>query len=79
MKTTLDIQDELIKRAEKHAKRTGQTLSGVVEEGLRLVLSEKAPGDYKLPDCSIGDPGAVDPLKAYTWQDLRRESYGEGH
>ncbi len=79
MKTTLDIHDELMNRAKKYAKRTGQPLKVVVEEGLRLVLLEKAPSAYKLPDCSIGDPSSDDPLEAYSWQDLRQEIYGEDH
>ena len=78
MKTTLDIKDELLVRARKLAKRSGRPLRAVVEDGLRLVLSQ--PRDlraYHLPDCSVGDPDAVDPLETLTWQDLRDEIYGE--
>jgi hypothetical protein len=78
MKTTLDIKDELLVRAKKLAKRSGRPLRAVVEEGLRLALSQ--PGEsraYDLPDFSVGDPDAVDPLESLTWQDLRNEIYGE--
>ncbi len=78
MKTTLDIQDELLARAKRHARRTGRPLRSVVEEGLRQVLStETAKQRYQLPDYSVGDADATDPLEAYSWQDLREVIYGE--
>ena len=78
MKTTIVIQDELLARAKRHAKRTGRPLRAVVEEGLRQVLSTAAPDQrYVLPDHSVGEPGDRDPLEAYSWQDLREVIYGE--
>lgn len=78
MKTTLDIQDALLERAKRHAKRVRRPLRAIVEEGLRRVLSEApAPAGYQLPDAAIGDPHAPDPLEAWSWQDLRAEIYGE--
>ncbi len=38
VKTTLDIRDELLLQAKRHAKTTGRPLRAVVEEGLRTVL-----------------------------------------
>ena len=43
MKAALEIQDELLKRAGRHAKQTGRTLSAIVEEWFRQVLSGSAP------------------------------------
>ena len=78
MKTTLDIHDELLARAKQHAKNTGIPLRAVVEEGLRHVLATGNPRNpYRLLDLSEGDPGAADPLEAYSWQDLRALIYGE--
>ncbi len=79
MKTTLNIQDELLERAKRHAQRTGRPLRAVVEDGLRLVLSNESPRGrrYFLPDYSVGEAGAKDPLEAYSWQDLREEIYGK--
>ena len=78
MKTTLDIQDELLLRAKRHARTTGRPLRAVVEEGLRQVLSAPTPRDpYRLPDLSVGRAGEGDPLEAYSWQDLRAIIYGE--
>ena len=39
MKTTLDIHDELLLRAKRHAKETGRPLRALVEDGLRRVLT----------------------------------------
>ena len=78
MKTTLDINDELATRAKRRAKESGRPLRALVEEGLRRVLSddtERTP--YRLPDLSVGDPGARDPLESYSWQDLRELIYGD--
>ena len=79
MKTTLDIHDELLTRAKRHAQETRRPLRAVVEEGLRLVLSkETRPEYYVLPDRSYGGPGIHDPLASYTWSELRDIIYGDG-
>ena len=76
MKTTLNIQDELLTRAKRHAKRTGRTLRAVVEDGLRRVLSTADNHQpYILPDHSVGEAGGRDPLEVYSWQDLREVIY----
>ena len=44
-----------------------------------MVLSvedERSP--YRMPDCSVGEVGAPNPLESLSWQDLRREIYGDG-
>ena len=78
MKTTLELSDDLLNRAKRCARRTGQPLRALVEEGLRLALKaqmEQAP-KFQLADCSVGDPNGENPLEALTWQDLRSEIYG---
>ena len=78
VKTTLDIHDELLLRAKRHAQRTGRPLRAVVEEGLRQVLAEPSPGPrYRLPDLSFGNAGDEDPLESHSWQDLRDIIYGD--
>jgi hypothetical protein len=78
MKTTLEISDELLARARRHARKSGKTLRAVVELGLRLALeAESAPRPrFRLPDRSQGTPGAPNPLERWSWQDLRDEIYG---
>jgi len=78
VKTTIDIQDALLERAKRHAKRVRRPLRAIVEEGLRRVLSDRSPpAAYSLPDATVGDPEAADPLEALSWQDVRAEIYGE--
>jgi len=79
VKTTLDIQDALLLRAKRLAKRTGKPVRALVEEGLQLVLAAAAhaPDPYELPDRSVGDAAAPNPLEQWSWQDLRDEIYGE--
>jgi len=44
MRTTVDIPDELLRRAKSEAALHGRKLKGLVEEGLRLVVEkQKAP------------------------------------
>jgi hypothetical protein len=40
MRTTISINDDLLKRAKKHAADEGRTLTSLVEEGLMLTLSK---------------------------------------
>jgi hypothetical protein len=42
MKTTLDLDDELVKRAKAHAVRERKSLTALIEEGLRLRLRRPA-------------------------------------
>lgn len=78
MKTTIDIHDELLRQARQHARATGRSLRAVIEEGIRLVLSAPKPQEtYNLPDLSVGDPDAADPLAGVSWEELREMIYGE--
>ena len=79
MKTTLDIDDELLARAKRRAKETGRPLRALVEDGLRQTRSADAERrQYCLPDLSVGAPDSRDPLESYSWQDLRDLIYGDG-
>jgi len=77
MKTTIEIADALLIRAKRHAKRAGKPLRALVEEGLRRMLDDATPRtDYTLPDHSVGQPGAQNPLEHMSWPDLRDQIYG---
>lgn len=47
MRTTIRINDELLKRAKKRAADEGRTLTSLVEDGLVLVLSKAKTGRRK--------------------------------
>ena len=76
MKTTLDIHDELLIRAKRHARQTGRPLRTLVEDGLRHVLSENSERPpYHLPDMSVGDPNGPNPLEHLSWAEVRELIY----
>ena len=40
MRTTVRINDDILKRAKKHAANEGRTLTSLIEEGLTVILSQ---------------------------------------
>jgi len=49
MRTTLDLDDGLMREARKRAAQEGRTLSSLIEEGVRLLLTKRqAPTPYRL-------------------------------
>ena len=78
VKTTVDIHDELLVRAKRHAKETGRPLRALVEDGLRHALASAANRHpYRLPDCRVGNAAAADPLAGLSWPELRDLIYGD--
>ncbi len=78
MKTTIDLHDQLLVRAKRHARESGRPLRAVIEEGLRRVLSDSKPAaNYAMPDLRTGNPNARNPLDAYTWPELCVAIYNE--
>ena len=60
MRTTVDIPDELFRRAKSEAALRGRKLKDLVEEGLRLVLEkEKAPTETKQKPAQRPRPGSL--------------------
>lgn len=77
MKTTVEISDALLLRARRYARKSGQPLRAIIEEGLRRVLeAEPESTTYTLPDMSVGKIGEPNPLESLSWQELRDEIYG---
>lgn len=77
MKTTLELDEQLLADAREYARRTGQLLSAVVEEGLRSVLATGEPeAGYRLPDRSVGDATGDDPLEAFSPDQIRDIAHG---
>lgn len=63
MKTTLNLDDELLRRAKRRAQQLGTTLTAVVEDGLRAVLTSAPAAAYELDlPVVVGEaPPAADP------------------
>jgi hypothetical protein len=77
VKTTVEIDDALFRRAKAFARSHGRTMRSLLEEGLRRTLeSTEVREAYVLVDRSVGNPTAANPLEQWSWQDLRDEIYG---
>lgn len=48
MKTTLNLDGDLMHAVKDRARRLGVTVTKVVEDALRQALTEPAPSDYRL-------------------------------
>lgn len=68
MKTTLDIDDELLVKAKALSARERKSLTALIEEGLRLRLRHRLPAPHKAPRALAIHPGTgglvkgIDPL-----------------
>lgn len=58
-RTTVRLPDDLVARAKRKAADEGRTLTALIEEGLRRVVSERAPKqtDRKFPRVSTATGG----------------------
>lgn len=64
MKTTVNLNDELLRRAKRHAAKHGRTLTSVLEEALRELLARggaRKPFSLDLPTVKGDRPPRVDP------------------
>ena len=76
MKTPIEIHDDILIRAKRHAQKTGRSLRAVVEDGLRRVLDPPpVQNRYALPDLRVGDPNSPDPLEGCAWPEVRELIY----
>ncbi|MGH3979006.1 MAG: ribbon-helix-helix protein, CopG family [Pseudonocardiaceae bacterium] len=48
MKTTLNLDDDLMQAVREHARRRGLTLTELVSDALRKTLAEPAPVGFRL-------------------------------
>ncbi len=58
MRTTVRLDEALLTQAKQEASKRGETLTALIEQGLRLVLSHRAPERARsrvtLPVCRAG-------------------------
>jgi hypothetical protein len=76
MKTTLEISDNLFRRAKKLAEREGKTFKAVIEEALvtRLEAREQAAAPYLLEIPVVSGEITPEFLNA-PWEKIRDELY----
>ena len=76
MKTTVDISDDLLRRAKKLARDQETTLRSLIEAGLRHVLSSQRPRRrFKLKDASYRGKGLRPEFQGAPWAAMRDEIY----
>ncbi len=76
MKTTVDISDELLKKAKRLAAKRRTTLREIIEQGIRNTVKEHQRGvKYVLPDMSVNGQGLQPEFKNKAWSDIRDAAY----
>ena len=76
MKTTVDISDNLLRRAKKLARERSLTLKALIEEGLELVLgSREHRKPYKVKPVVFSGKGISPEFQQASWADIRRAAY----
>ena len=78
MKTTIEIADDLLARAQAKAQKEKTTLRALTEQGLRQVLQEPPRKDRRLPPLvTVRGKGRVGDFKQAGWDRIRDEIYHE--
>lgn len=76
MKTTIDLSDELAKKAKAYAARKHMTLRAVIEQGIRQVLrNDRSSAKFKLRDASVGGKGLQKEYQSADWTKIREAAY----
>jgi hypothetical protein len=75
VKTTIELSDELARKAKRYAARHGLTLRAIVEEGIRLRLAEPEQPSFELRDASVGGQGLQPDFREEGWSKLRQAAY----
>lgn len=76
MKTTVEIPDDLMKKAKALAAKRGTSLRAIIERGIRSTLNEERRGvHFELPDRSVNGKGLQAGFKRGEWADIRNAVY----
>ncbi len=76
VKTTIDISDNLLKRAKALAARERTTLRELTEEGLELVLSRRERGAaVRIDPVVVHGQGLSPDFRGKSWAEIRDEIY----
>jgi len=78
MKTTISIADDLLKKAKSRASEEKKTLRAVVEEALRLRLSDPPRRQFRLRRHTFRGKGLQPGIAEGNWEQLRDLIYRTG-
>ena len=75
-KTTIDLSDDLARKAKALAVRRGTTLRALIEQGLRQVMrEERRTTEFTLREASVQGRGLQRAFKDKNWTDIREAAY----
>ncbi len=75
MKTTVEITDDLLRRAKQVAAEEGSTLRALVEAGLRDQLDRRSRSGYALADAAFDGRGTQPGVTEGDWSQIRALIY----
>jgi len=76
VKTTIDISDNLLNRAKQLARQEKTTLKELTEEGLQIVLTQRAQRrSRKLKPVVVQGQGLSPAFRGKSWAEVRDEIY----
>ncbi|MFI6165804.1 type II toxin-antitoxin system VapB family antitoxin [Nocardia sp. NPDC051052] len=80
MRTTLDLDDALLRAAKQRAARDGRSLTSLIEEALRMLLEELGERDTAKMDIALptyGGDGLQVGVNLADWRTVRDADYDE--
>ena len=79
MKTTINLSDDLARRAKAFAARKNTTPRALIEQGIRQILrDDRGTGRFVLRDASVRGRGLQKEYKGADWADIRGTAYRRG-
>jgi hypothetical protein len=79
MKTTLDISDNLLEEAKKLAAREETSVSALIEQGLRQIITDRkrpgVPGVFRLRKATFKGQGLQPGATTASWDQIRDMAY----
>ena len=76
VKTTVDIADDLARKAKAHAAANDTTLRTLIERGLRMAMQADGQRErFVLRDASVGGHGLQSDYRDADWARLRAAAY----
>jgi len=78
VKTTVELPEELLRAAQRTARREGTTVKSLLEEGLRMALARHLDNEVTgLRDASVGGNGLRPEFRGASWAEIRNAAYGD--
>ena len=71
MRTTIEVNDELFRKAKQVAAAEGITLREIVESGMRSELARRRRNRYRMPDRSFEGEGVQSGIMEGDWGTIR--------